>query len=290
MSRRHKSPVRLELARIERGGLNLSINEDRALTAVQILLDKHTFPDTARARCEDSPGFPSPWPSVKSVPILRTTWDEYLEAYAIEAGKTPQVARDALKRIAGLSNRPRPKPFYARSEHIKAEQVALQRLIYLPEPSRRKDLLIVPTPPLWESLDASGEAANSRGQFYVLKDNSLFPKLFEFLKNSGRLGASGEWKQAGYLRLLYKILTQARNPKNREFRLSTKQLQEELRIGAASRPEDALAFARDFNYLRDFEQADHETWLLRAHPSTYEKPTHHEEDASSTELQVDLVA
>lgn len=262
MTKRHKTPTRLELSRVDPNGLDLTVTEDRALTAVQILLDKNTFPDTPRARCENSSGFPTLWPHIGSVPVLRTTWQAYLEAYGLEDGKNSGPARTALKRLAGLEARS--QPFNVRIERREPDHwAALNRLVHLPYPSRRKDLIIIPTPPLWDGIDTAGDAAHPKGAFYTLKENALFPRLFTFLRDQHLLGPNGEFRRSGHLRLLYKILTQGRQE---HFSLDREAFRKELRISEDTTPDEVLTFARDFGYLESFEKTARDKWLLR--PST----------------------
>jgi|GEM_PF-5992331 len=267
---KHKSPMRLELSRIDRDGLRLTVNEDRALTAVQVLLNRNVRPDTPRVACVDSPSYPSPWPSVRSVPVLDTTWEDYYQAYALELGKTQHLAREALKRIAGLA--PRRRPFYLRRENDSLEKAALVRLVYMPEPSTRKRLVIIPTPPLWDGIEKAGDASSRRGEFWVPKDDDLFPRAFRYLRDQGMLGGHGEWRQPAYMRFLYKIQTQARyltKEPTRDWTLTVESadLRAQLDLSNPASIDQLIAFARGLEYLEEATPLGDGNWELRVNPA-----------------------
>lgn len=241
----HKSPLWLELSRISPEHLNLSVSEDRALTAVQVLLHKRVTASTPRWECVDTAGYPVLWPNVREVPVLSVTRDEFLEAYGLEDGRSPQVAYTALYRLAG----DRAEAFRVRAATRRDDPIPLTRLLHIPERSRGQWLTIVPTPPLWDGLTAK----DPNGQFWVMKENQLFPRLQRHMHQLGKLGANGEFKQPSYPRLLHKLGTQIRTGRA-HLNVDHAQLKQELNLRTLKAAVEHLEFARDFGYLTKLER------------------------------------
>lgn len=84
-------------------GLDLSVSEDRALSAIQILLDRTDYQGNRASRPVQSPAYQGAY----DLPILAVTYPEYLEAYGLTRGASGHFSRrwqdEALEALESLA-------------------------------------------------------------------------------------------------------------------------------------------------------------------------------------------
>lgn len=81
------SEVELQGDRLEKeaevSGFDLTVGEDRALSALQMLLDKNDYQGNLPIH-ETTPAFPQAWRTINTTPAKSFTWTEYFESYGLK--------------------------------------------------------------------------------------------------------------------------------------------------------------------------------------------------------------
>ncbi len=253
-------------------GLDLTVSEDKALSAIQILLHKTDYQGNRPGKEATSQAFQ--WSG--TLPVLAVSYSDYFEAYGLQpAGDQYQghQADEALEALRSLAERPR-TVFYER-KHWQGEGRARRQLsdivrakaplVKLTELTAYKDLeqeeaqAVKAGQDLPEKMRATGlllEASpllvDSLLDFYVLKSPALHREIQQLLGSkriSRTVSLFVEW-------LLTKNTARVRIGKDKlidKLRL-TRYVERRHREIAEARLQEAFQVAKDLHYLLDYKE------------------------------------
>jgi len=283
-------------------GLDLTVSEDKALSAIQILLHRTDYQGNRPGQEIHSQAFK--WSG--TLPVLAVTHSDFFEAYGLDRAGDGRYrghqAEEALQALRSLAEQPR-TVFYERKhwqgegkarrqlsdiiearapliklteltaykdlEQDEAEQVKAGQ--ELPDKIRATGLLIEPSPLLVDSIQ----------DFYLLKPTTLHREIQQLL-GSRRISKTDslflEW-------LLTKNTATVRIAKEKliaRLRLS-KYIEQRHREIAEARIQEAVRVAKELGYLLDYQEDPTGTLLFELSPERCsriksQKPAKEEEE------------
>ncbi len=247
---------------IDTYGLDLTVSEDRAVHAIQVLLDKTNYQGNMPGQVINS----SAYNYQGTVPILSITYTEYFEAYGLDKrgdqyyrGNQAQEALDALKSLTKAR-----VIIYVRTKRGQRNDVirTIRALIEIVEgfqnlteeetaritrgedlPNKRKTKLIIKVSPLW---------VDQIETFYLLKPVGLHNEIKQI---------TGSKRQSRSTSLFCEWLM-TKNTKT--VRISKQTLAEKLRLEKLieqrkkkildTRFQEAFQIAKELGYLLDYRE------------------------------------
>lgn len=263
-------------------GLDLDTSQDKALSALQVLLARTNYEGNLPAVYVSSPDYH--WQGL--LPGLEFTVSEYLEAYGLEKnkrgsypGKQRALALDALRSLCEPFRVVYKKPYWDKDEKRYHVIVVHKPLIELlegyyglseeeAEAVQRGDSLpgkiavigIRPSPLLLDGIES----------FYLLKPVTLHKEIEDWAAD--KRGSRGRLPQA-YSLLIQWLLTKNRIEQKVErdtlvtkLRLESYRAQRKLKK-AYEQIDDALECALELGYLLSYEEDVFGTFTLRLNPA-----------------------
>jgi len=283
---------------VEITGLDLDGSQDKALSAIQVLLARTNYEGNLPGMYVSSPEYH--WEGI--LPGLEFTVPEYLEAYGLEKnergvfpGRQRELAIDALESLCQPRRIVYKKPRWEKGKRLYDVIVVYKPLIELLEgyyglkeaeaeavqagrslPGKISVIGVRPSPLLMDGIT----------NFYLLKPATLHKELEEQVAR--RRGSRARVSRA-YSLFIQWLLTKSHSVEkvNRDTlvaKLRLEKYREQRKLKAAHKQiDEALALAKELGYLQDYEEDAFGVITLRLNPERCSRVTLPEDEQEGKE-------